>query len=351
MSGVLFEMWKDIATKHGAHIVITGDSLSFNRYDFDEYRGMDAYAYGAGLGSWSFVLRDRIYMSDTQFMSGLDMTYSCDAVCGMANETDVPHTALFGGRVKTLFPQGKVSFELPIQTDELVLYLQHRADTDTVFDVMVDGVTVQTDVHTIGDVAWFAGYAPLILRLPCDGTLSAHTVTFSRIRGKAPRITVAGAGAVYREVVLSGRGCTCTDFFIENFEERIAKYTPDVLLFSISANDRIHVSAEKMYTNLDTLFSMIDERLPHCRILVLAPPHSHNGADPGQDASPYTSLATAKIYDRTLENVCDKWGHTVFYISSLFDDADIAAWRYDNIHLNKQGNAVLLDAVSRLLGV
>jgi len=348
---VLSSMWKDVATKRDAHIVITGDSLSFNRYDFDEYRGMDAFAYGAGLGSWSFALRDRLYTSDAQCIYGADIPFSCDAVCGMATKTDIPHTALFGGRVKTLFPRSEVTFRLPIQTDTLVLYLQHRADTDTVFDVAVDGVTVQTDVHTIGDAAWFAGYAPLILRLPCDGTLSAHTVTFSRIRGETPCITVAGAGAVYRDVVLSGRGCTCADFFLENFEERIAKYTPDLLLFSVSANDRLHVSAEKMCENVDALFGKIRQRCPRCRVLVLAPPHSHDVADPQKDVSPYTAVATAEKYDRALETVCAKWGHAVFRISSLFDDADVLKWRYDNIHLNRQGNAVLLEAVSRFLGV
>ncbi|MBP3381390.1 MAG: SGNH/GDSL hydrolase family protein [Clostridia bacterium] len=344
-------MFKELVTRHHTHVVITGDSLSFNRYDFDEYRGMNAYDYGAGLGSWSFLIRDKLYTKDAQFIYGADMTFSCKTVSGLATATDLPHTALFDGRIKTLFPSETVTFRLPIQTDELVLYLQHRADTDTVFDVAVDGVTVQADVHTIGDTAWFAGYAPLVLRLPCDGALSTHAVTFARIRGEVPCITVAGAGAVYRQVTLSGRGCTCADFFLENFEERIAKYTPDLLLFSVSANDRLHVSAEKMCENVDALFGMIQQRFPYCRVLVLAPPHSHDPDNPQKDVSPYTALETAEKYDSALEAVCGRWGHTVFRISSLFDDADVSAWRYDNIHLNKQGNAVLADAVSRLLGL
>jgi len=157
--------WLDLPTG----TLITGDSLAYNRYSYDD--GGDsrpnAYDCGVGMGSWAFALRDRIFTSDPQFIYGDDLTFDCESTAGIANDSDVPNTAMFGGRIRTLYPTDKAAFSAKIRSDMLVLYLQKRLDHPCLFDIAVDGVPVVRDVDTQGAKEDFAGYGLLILSLPC----------------------------------------------------------------------------------------------------------------------------------------------------------------------------------------
>lgn len=42
----------------GVKLVITRDSLSYNRYDYDENFHINAYDCYPDMGSWSFMLHD-----------------------------------------------------------------------------------------------------------------------------------------------------------------------------------------------------------------------------------------------------------------------------------------------------
>ena len=42
----------------GARIVVTGDSLSYNRYDYDPVHRLNAFDCFPDMGSWPFRLRD-----------------------------------------------------------------------------------------------------------------------------------------------------------------------------------------------------------------------------------------------------------------------------------------------------
>lgn len=361
--------YQEILSKKEPRILITGSSLSFNRYDYDpENRGeRDVFSYGAGLPSWSFSLRDRLFQSDPNFIFGDALEFDCDTVPGIENDSPVPFTAMFGGRIQTLHPSGAVTFSVPIESEQLVLYLQRRIDAPCVFDICVDGELVQKDVDTQGDASDFAGYSLMLVRVPCQIGRKEHTVTFSNIRGEAPKITVAGVGSRLIHIALSGRGGQCIRFFVENFEQRIAKYAPDLILITLTGNDRIKIAPEVVRQDLIALFSMIFGRFPACKVLFLLPTSSHDPADPDRDVTPYTSKLTAEAYNRSAEKVCKRLGKPgydgfglssdreydieVMRISSLFDDADLPTWRFDNIHLTKHGNQVLLNALWEKIGV
>jgi len=358
--------YREILNKHGAKILITGDSLSYNRYGYDpkvrNYK--DAYDYGVGMQSWSFALRDSIYAEDDSFLYGSDIHFNCKAVDGIDNDSDVPNTAMFNGKIKTLYPEKEVVFDLPIAGTQVVLYLQTRVDHPCVFDVVIDDRVALTDVDTTGDINYFAGYALKILPLSCEYK-EKHTVKFINIRGK--KITVAAAGSCYREITLNGRGGESTDFFIENFEQRIGQYDPDLILLSLTANDRIKIAPNAMRIQLLQLFSMIFSRFPHTKVLFLTPPSTHDPLDPEKDVGGFTSLTAAEVYNRTAQRVCTKMGEDgyndfgltrdvahnieVFHISSLFDNDNVSAWRFDNVHLNRQGNDILYLAMLYKLGL
>lgn len=351
--------------KNGANILITGDSIAYNRYGYDLEARENAYNCGVGMPSWSFALRDRIYKSDKQFILGADIRFSCETVAGIDNESAVPHTAMFAGKIQTLLPNESVTFSVPIQGNQIVLYLQKRLDAPCVFDIEIDGETVITDVSTEGKTDEFAGYGLLVLCLPCNASRKTHTIEFLHIRGESPKITVAGVGAVYKNIVLNGKGGECVSYFIEHFEQRIGQYAPDLLILTLGANDRAQIAPDRLRRDLVQLFSLIGDRFPSCKVLFLLPPSSHCEDDPDRDAVPYTSLLTAEVYNRTIEQVCARFGKEADYgmenkllyaietmrIADLFDDAAVSVWRYDNVHLNPYGNERLLQAVSERLGI
>jgi len=332
-------------------VLITGDSIAYNRYTYDDGPRMNAFDCGVGMGSWSFTLRDRIFTSDPQFIYGDDLTFSCESAAGIANDSDVPNTAMFGGRIRTLYPTGDVTFTAAVRSETLVLYLQKRKDRPCVMDITMDGVIAASDVDTQGAAEDFAGYGLLLISLPCAADKDVHTIGFTNIRGESPAITVAGIGSRRIDVVLNGKGSQQVSFFIENFEDRIGRHKPDIVLLSLSANDRVFIAPDQLRHNLTELFNMLFKQLPDCKVLFLLPPSSHKPDEPELDMHPYTSLLTAEAYNRTVEYVCRANNVDTLRISSLFDDNRTSDWRHDNIHLNRTGNEVLLEAVVHRLGL
>lgn len=343
--------FEQILKKENMTVLITGDSLSYNRYGYDPKPRHNAYNCGAGMPSWAFALRDRIYAMDPQFTLGEAVSADCPWVSGLDNRSEVPHTALFGGRIKTFLPEGEMSFVAPVSGGQVVLYLQRRMENYCTFDVYVDGILAATDVDTAGDEDAFAGYAPMVLRLSCVEA-DSHKIAFRNIRGKDPKITLAAVGSRYVNVVLTGRGSECTDFFLEHFEKRIGEHKPDLMIVTLGANDRANRTVEDMQKALEELYGKVFACSPECQILHILPPPGYDPKDPESDKSPYCSLQRAEIYDRAMEDVAKKENAVkTLRMQELFAQLPVAQWRFDNIHLNPQGNDILLRAVCEELGI
>ena len=56
--------------KDGFTSVITGDSISYNRYDFISTGVTNGYECYSGMQSWPFLLRDAIHRNDVYFKHG-----------------------------------------------------------------------------------------------------------------------------------------------------------------------------------------------------------------------------------------------------------------------------------------
>lgn len=346
--------YSSIISKNDARIVITGDSLSYNRYSYDDTPRTNAFNCGVGLPSWSFRLRDYFITLDKQFTYGDEIDFSCKSVLGIDNDSEVPNTAMFDGRIKTLYPSDDVSFSVNVKSDKIVLYLQERLDSACTFDIEVDGTLALQNVCTEGKAEYFAGYALRPIVIPCSPEKDVHDIAFTNIKGTAPKITIAGIGAKDIRVNLTGKGSMTTTFFLENFEERIGKYHPDLLIITLGANDRIYDAPAVLSKHLSELFAKVFENSPECKILFLIPPASHHPDFPIKDFPGYTSLDTIEVYDRVTQETCDEEGKgqiETLSIHKLFEGLKVEDWRFDNIHLNKYGNNALFDAIINKLNL
>jgi len=346
--------YSSVIFKNNASILITGDSISYNRYSFDDTPRTNAYDCGAGMPSWSFRLRDYLYTLDKQFLYGDEIEFPCKWVAGIDNDSEVPNTAMFGGRIKTLYPSDDVTFSVNIKGDKIVLYLQQRLDAACVFDIEVDGALAAQNVSTQGSADYFAGYALMQVALPCSIEKTEHIISFINIRGDAFKITVAGVGSREMQINLTGKGSMTTTFFLDNFEERIGRYCPDLLIITLGANDRIFDAPAVLRGHLSELFAKVFEVSPECKILFLIPPASHHPDFPIKDFPGYTSLDTIEVYDRVTQEICDEDGKgqiETLSIRKLFEGLKVEDWRFDNIHLNKYGNNALFDAIINKLNL
>ena len=335
-------------------MLITGDSLSYNRYSYDPDPRGEACQCGAGMGSWSFALRDRLVTSDPDFVYGDEIKFDCDGVAGLDNSSSVPFTAMLGGRIRTLYPHGDVSFEFKTRGDRAVLYFQKRIDTCCVLDVFTDGKLAAEGVDLTGDPARFAGYELLSVSIPCDGARETHSIRLSVRSGE--KLTVVGAGAVGHEVILNGVGGKDTKYFLENFDVRIGAYKPDMILLCLSANDRIKVAPAVMRRDLVELMTRIFELFPKSHVLLIAPPASNLIDSPHEDRMPYVSLETCEVYDRAAAfAVADmqKAGFSadILFSRHVFEGLEVKRWRADDIHMTVEGNELLLRAVCERLGI
>lgn len=363
----MLQRYLDILQKDDAKVLITGDSLSYNRYSYYDEPRMNAYECGVGMQSWSFRLRDRIYALDSQLILGNKLQFNCKAVEGIDSDSADKFAAAFSSNVSTLTPMGDVNFSADIKSEKIVLYLQTRLENFCDFDIYVDGELRAKNVSTKGDKEFFVGYSLLPVVLDCDASLSTHTIEFKNIKGDKPKVTVAAVGSKKIDINLTGKGSQTTRFFLDNFDERIGRFAPDLLIIILSANDRGRVAPEVMRKDLLELFARIFKVNKDCKILFLQPPHSHFGPKPHMDSGIYSSIDTANVYNTVICDVIENLGKDwyrhpdldgnaeydieVLPVYELFGVDNPSEWRADNIHLNQNGNNVLFKAVCDKLGI
>ena len=60
--------YKNLLSKKGCKVLISGCSTSYNRHPYDDMPRSNATDCGVGMGSWSFRLRDYLLTPDPQFV-------------------------------------------------------------------------------------------------------------------------------------------------------------------------------------------------------------------------------------------------------------------------------------------
>ena len=335
------------------NLVITGDSLSYNRYGYDDTPRMNAYDCHIGMNSWSFRLRNDFITSAPGFKFGDELKFSENTVPGMGNGID-DINAVFGKRVVTITPENDViNFSAESDTGEIVVYFQCRSDNYCRFNIFSDGKLVKKAVETYGDNSDFQGYGIKTVKFNCNKEKTVHKITLSDFEctENAPLVTIAGISTEERCAYLTGQGSRTAKFLLYHFNDRIAKYSPDMLILIFGGNDFIFYSECEYKIYLEKIFERIKREFPACKIITLTIPPSGKIKDEVRGIKIESDKELNIIldnYNNILETLSEKNGALCIKLKDIFKDVSPDVWRYDNVHLSNKGNDMLYDVLSNL---
>lgn len=316
----------------GARVVITGDSLSYNRYDYDPVHRLNAFDCFPVMGSWPFRLRDDAITAGS-------FQYACD--CELTG-LDIPDVLnrIFGDRSVTF--EDSAVFLYRQDTPLITLHLQCLPDGGR-FDILDNGKRVLKDMSFRGNPAFYQGMAYFSVSYVSDGN-SRHEI---EIRGSGTG-TLLGISDTSAEVILTGQGSRRCDFFLDNFYDRIGRFCPSLLMFIIGANDEGTVSHIEFGRNLREVLRLTRRVNKECGFVLLTPTDQHNENDPESDQSPFFSRASARLFDSEIKNAALESGGIYVDTGLLFESVPLKKWRYDNVHLTRSGSDMLYEYLIQL---
>ena len=360
-----------LITKDGNKVVITGDSLSYNRYDFDLTARTNAYDCLPGMMSWSFMLRDFINRADPWFdhADQLDFILSSGGTISTFNGAS-DYTAPFNNRYVTVAGTGassEVYFLKRVnneQTGKLVLYCMSNpnASGDCLCDVRYSlyPYTSSTLAGTLDAQTGtnYQGFEPFAFNVPCgSGSDYPVKIIFTNFRLRSGSAIPSGtrgffllaAGTKNTPVYLTGRGGWTASEVNTDFTNRIGQYAPDLLIMITGANDRFYGTKEAWATGMVNIINATKALKPYCQIVCLgAMPASDTGYSPNEILNGSTMREFLEYGKKATTDAGAIW----FDNYSLFRGVDPAVWRFDNVHMTKRGNKILFDAlVGRFLSV
>lgn len=334
------------------NLVITGDSLSYNRYGYDENMCMSAFDCHIGMPSWSFRLRNAFLTAAPDFCYADALRFTKGTFAACAEEKD----AIFGAHCRAVTPcEDVISFEAISNNGCVTVYLQADPDAYCRFDVYVDGVLAVKGFDTYKEQHTFLGHALIPLELSCDKNLTMHEVRFTDFTyaEKPPCVTVAGVSSTSRHAVVTGQGSRTARFLLYHFEERIARYAPDAFVLIFGGNDCLFYPAEEYGTYLRELFSRMRERFPNCKCTALTIPPSAK-LDREILGKTYTSdeewQQNVETYNAQMRAACTAFDVTCLETAQVFAGISPKEWRFDNIHMTPFGNDLLFEAVKGFIG-
>ena len=341
---------KEKSGSDGLSCVISGASISYNRYDFDPTARRNAYECYPGMPSWSFMLRDAIKQNDEDYLLAGEITYTGSSpFIGMdmvkAEDEAQKYAAMNHGKISGFEVERgssikiKYSFKNPVR-NRIVLSLQKRPDMYVDgFDIYLNGQMMYKNISNKGNPGLFRGYEPFEIIFNDLQPLVEHEIEIKDIKCSGKMIiNIQAVGSKKADVYLTGCGNQTTDFFVENLDERILRFRPDLLIFTTGANDRARISVEKFKNNLEHIISGILNSTPSCDMIMMGAPYSENYTDEHRNS-----------FLNALRGICVKYGLVFLNPEEIFKDYEVAKWRFDNVHLTKFGNSILSNHIAGLL--
>lgn len=352
-------------------VVITGDSLSFNAYDFPVPLNPTDYADGensSGLMSWSHMLRDKIHRQDGNFVHSSEFGVSVSA-------GDATYSYNAGAdTLKYFFPfnnnlleiNGKNSTDsvrvvIPRNFDSSIVRLHcvsagasfsDRAGLVDLWAFTVSGTFISKITITTGGRTKYFGLEPFFAdfgdSFPKDSPIYIEFRNFRKTDGSEPdaagvSILLSAAQTNRVNVKLTGRGGYTTANILSDISRLITSHLPDVLLLIAGANDRaLEVSSSTVISNLTAIVAATRVIKPQVKIVFMSTtPASNAGFGPDE----ILNGETMTEWLLNIKTAMLALGCEYFDTYNLFLGLPPAQWRFDNIHWNKNGGKIMLDNV------
>ncbi|MCW4577162.1 SGNH/GDSL hydrolase family protein [Bacillus pacificus] len=337
-----------IFQEHGTKLVVTGDSLSYNRYDFMPDPVYNGYECLPGIRSWSFMLHDAIHENDKWFVRSEDLLYRFSNPITVSRNGAADYTFGFSGRYTKFAGMGvneEITFSYKhanTKSNMIVIYLpMNPGTTACTFDVYLNGNKVTTfntyGRETNGTLKDYQGLGlkPIVINAPA-GEYDIKFSNFNNVHGgDYNEIQVYGIGSKYSPIYLTGSGSKTSAWLLENLQERVIKYEADVVMIIIGANDKKLDTPENFERNLNSIIEKIKAWNVRSKIILMVPPNESTVTE-----------STNKRFADIIRKVSDKRKTFLFDVEKTFRNFNSRLeWQYDSIHLNKRGNTYLANAI------
>jgi hypothetical protein len=313
-------------------MLIIGDSLSYNRNDYDPVLRWNSYDCYPDMGSWSFCLRDALIQSAHGFVFGAELA---------ASQVNFSHT-VFGD--KAFCGLASVQLSYAGATGALTLYLQKQPDGGK-YRIEIDGGFSAVEIDFKGEQSAYQGRAVFAVTLPADPALDTHAIAFV---GEGAFVLL-GVACECKEANISGRGSQTVRFFVENFDEWVKKFEFDTLISVLGANDIKHTPLDEFEADYTQLIKRVREVSKGAEIVMILPPDMSDPDDLDSDRKCYCSKKTAAPYMDILHRLADRYRLHIVDTWALFENVPITKWRFDDVHFNKFGNRVLFEKTWEIL--
>lgn len=335
---------------NGFRTVITGDSLSYNQYDFDPVartNATNAYDCFPGMLSWSFMVRDAIHRHDPYFKSWEELEIQHIGNFSSINGNNAPrYEAAYNGIFQSArTTNGTAEYVIPYKTspysNRIVLHMAQNSSYPCTFDVYVNDMLKEEAVNNASD-GTYQGISPMYVALTGDFT-PGDTVTI-KLTNFVPTdseagIILHGVGSIERKVHLTGRGSWTSGDLLADINNRILQYSPDLLIVILGANDIAHgVGSDTYKSNMQQIITKTHRANASAEIVLITSPQM----------SEY-SEATQKVYNRKLEELAQEYRCYYVNLVELFKNTPTSQWRFDNVHFTRYGNSVLAKTLLNLL--
>lgn len=312
--------------KNDCSIVITGDSLAYNRYDFVDEPRMNAYDCPLGMQSWSFLLRDFLIRSTPGWKPASSFEIS-------GSYSRVPYLQHLPFAGEGIILETNKPTDIHIKGCPEFLYFITDPSKGALFEIEDKFLSLK------GNPEFFEGYSIEIFR--------CHDGILKNVREDS-RIILIGGANTRMDVHLTGSGSKTAEWLISNSNERILRYKPSLCIMIIGANNRRMKDPESFKGALKSIIEELHDA--GSEIVLVSPPHSSTTDPPEGDDSIFLPdpEITKPILDATYE-LATKYNITMMNLFEFFSGYNSHVWRFDNTHFTKTGNFMLFEALKGAL--
>jgi len=351
--------WRQRGTLY-PKVVITGDSLSFNREDFDSTGRANAYDCFPGLNSWAFLLRDALIRDDPWFQHADEVLFQLsDNVSELGNGATAQFVAPFNGRLiqfRSTNQAGTVDIyykHMGPQTKCYLWFLKNPLNTGCSIDIKDSAGVVQVDNFNLGGTVAgtdpYQGLELVAIEVPCNNNGLIQKLTLTDFIGThaSPHATnrdlfFMGVSSRYVQVNLTGRGGQSSKFLVDNLSSKITSFAPDLLVMIIGTNDPWSGNPQGLqtttqyYENLRVITDGVTAVNPTAEILLISPALTNESI---------VSNAVMQTYIDTARRFAKARGIGFLGLDKLFEKTPSTVYRFDQVHFSKAGNEQLVRRV------